>query len=131
MEMNEKYTEMFEEAFNNLDTWEQVAINNDYVNNGGYGHEILQNSEEDINQYFSSPYDALMAVNDYNPNDEYMWVNGLGELNSGSNFSDIDFASIEEMAEYYYFRPTYLKDFKDFNEWYEAVEYGIDEEDDE
>lgn len=131
MEMNEKYAEMFADAFNNLDTWEQVAVHNNYVADGGYGDEILPNEEEEINQCFSSPYKALMAMDEYNPNDEYMWVNDLGHLNSGNYSSDLPFADLGEMAEYYYCRPTYLKEFENFNEWYEAVEYGIDDEDEE
>lgn len=131
--MNERINELFADCFGNLDTWAKVCVHNYYITYGdGCGEEILENTEDELNMIFTTPYEVLQAITDeYNVNDDYMWVDGLGNLYSADSENEIPLANVDEMAEYFYENPSYLKDFKEFNEWYYAVEYGFDEDDEE
>lgn len=118
--------------FNNLPTWAKVAVHNNYVENGGYGDIIEENTEENLNEYFGSPYEALQAVcSDFNLMDDWMWVDDLGNLHSTDLDNNLPFADIEDIAEHYLENPTYLKDLDEFDDWYDAYENGIDDEEEE
>ena len=130
----ERYNEIFAECFENLETFEKVAIHNYYVTEGdGYGEMICENTEDFINEMFPNAYDVINSIGRYNINDDWAWVDDLGNLYSADSESEMELSDVDEMAEYYYDNPSYLKDIKGMDEWYDAVEWGIDdeEEDDE
>ena len=128
----ERYNEIFAECFENLETFEKVAIHNNYVIEGnGYGNEICENTEDFINEMFPNAYDALNSIGRYNINDDWAWIDDLGNLYSADSESEMELSDVDEMAEYYLDRPSYLKDIKGMDEWYDAVEWGLDEDEDE
>ena len=128
----ERYNEIFAECFENLETFEKVAIHNNYVIEGnGYGNEICNNTEDFINEMFPNAYDAINSIGRYKINDEWAWIDDLGNLYSADSESQMELSDVDEMAEYYLERPSYLKDFKGMDEWYDAVMYGLDEDEEE
>lgn len=129
---NEKYNEIFIECFENLETFEKVAIHNNYVTNGdGYGDEICENTEYFINESFPNAFDAINSIGRYSVNDEWAWIDDLGNLYSADNESEMELSDVNDMAEYYFENPSYIKDIKGMSDWYDAVEYGLDDEEDE
>ena len=59
----ERYNEIFAECFENLQTFEKVAIHNNYVIEGnGYGNDICSNTEDFINEMFPNAYDAINSI---------------------------------------------------------------------
>ena len=128
----ERYNEIFAECFENLETFEKVAIHNNYVTEGnGYGNEICDNTEDFIDAVFPSAYDALNSIGRYNINDDWAWVDDLGNLYSADSESEMELSDVDEMAEYYYDNMSYLKDIKGMDEWYDAVYFGLDEEEED
>ena len=128
----ERYNEIFAECFENLETFEKVAIHNYYVTEGdGYGDEICENTEDFINEMFPSAYDAINSIGRYNINDDWAWVDDLGNLYSADSESEMELSDVDEMAEYYYDNPSYLKDIKGMDEWYDAVYFGLDDEEED
>ena len=128
----ERYNEIFAECFENLETFEKVAIHNNYVTEGGgYGEMICENTEDFINEMFPNAYDAINSIGRYNINDDWAWVDDLGNLYSADSESEMELSDVDEMAEYYLARPSYLKDIKGMEEWYDAVEWGLDEDEDD
>ena len=128
----ERYNEIFAECFKNLETFEKVAIHNNYVTEGGgYGEMICENTEDFINEMFPNAYDAINSIGRYNINDEWAWVDDLGNLYSAGIESEMELSDVDEMAEYYLARPSYLKDIKGMEEWYDAADFGLDEDEDE
>ena len=125
----ERYNEIFAECFENLETFEKVAIHNNYVTEGGgYGEMICENTEDFINEMFPNAYDAINSIGRYNINDDWAWVDDLGNLYSADSESEMELSDVDEMAEYYLARPSYLKDIKGMEEWYDAVEWGLEED---
>lgn len=130
--MSEKIKELFVECFDNLETFEKVAIHNYYVTEGnGYGDEICENTEDFINESFPNAFDAINSIGRYSTNDEWAWVDDLGNLYSADSESEMELSDTEEMAEYFAENPSYLKDIRGMSEWYDAIEYGLDEDEEE
>lgn len=128
----EKYNEIFAECFESLDTFEKVCIHNYFVTEGdGYEAEIYENTEDNIEMLFPSSYDALNSIGRYNTNDDWMWVDDLGNLYSADYESEMELSDVDEMAEYFFSNPSYLKDFKGMSDWYDAIEYGLDEDEED
>ena len=128
----ERYNEIFAECFENLETFEKVAIHNNYVTEGnGYGNMIFENTEDFIDGIFPSAYDALNSIGCYNINDDWAWIDDLGNLYSADSESEMELSDVDEMAEYYLDRPSYLNVIKGMEEWYDAVEWGLDEDEDD
>lgn len=128
----ERYNEIFAECFENLETFEKVAIHNNYVTEGnGYGNEIFDNTEDFINEMFPNAYDAINSIGRYNINDDWAWIDDLGNLYSADSESEMELSDVDEMAEYYLEHPSYLKDTKGMDEWYYAAVYGLDEDEEE
>ena len=128
----ERYNEIFAECFENLETFEKVAIHNNYVTEGGgYGEMICENTEDFINEMFPNAYDAINSIGRYNINDEWAWVDDLGNLYSADSESEMELSDVDEMAEYYLARPSYLKDIKGMEEWYDAAYFGLDEDEED
>ena len=128
----ERYNEIFAECFENLENFEQVAIHNNYATEGnGYGNESFNNTEDFINEMFPNAYDAINSIGRYNINDDWAWIDDLGNLYSADSESEMELSDVDEMAEYYLEYPSYLKDTKGMDEWYDAVMYGLDEDEDE
>lgn len=130
--MSEKIKELFSECFDNLKTFERIAIHNYYVTEGnGYGDEICENTEDFINESFPNAFDAINSIGRYNTNDDWAWVDDLGNLYSADSESEMELSDTEEMAEYFAENPSYLKDIRGMSEWYDAIEYGLDEDEEE
>ena len=128
----ERYNEIFAECFKNLETFEKVAIHNNYVIEGnGYGNEICENTKDIIDAVFPSAYDALNSIGRYNINDEWAWIDDLGNLYSADSESEMELSDVDEMAEYYYDNMSYLKYIKGMDEWYDAVYFGLDDEEED
>ena len=126
----ERYNEIFAECFENLETFEKVAIHNNYVTEGD-GEMICENTEDFINEMFPNAYDAINSIGRYNINDEWAWVDDLGNLYSADSESEMELSDVDEMAEYYLARPSYLKDIKGMEEWYDAAYFGLDEDEED
>ena len=128
----ERYNEIFAECFENLETFEKVAIHNNYVTEGGgYGEMICENTEDFINEMFPNAYDAINSIGRYNINDEWAWVDDLGNLYSADSESEMELSDVDELAAYYLARPSYLKDIKGMEEWYDAAYFGLDEDEED
>ena len=125
-----KIDELFVECYDNLETWEKVAVHNHYADAVGEPL-IYENGEDFLNSMFATPYDAISAMGDYHHYDDYAWMDGLDNLNSADDEDGLPLADADDMADYYYHHPCYLKDFKAFNEWYDAEENGLEEDDEE
>ena len=97
----------------------------------GYGNDICSNTEDFINEMFPNAYDAINSIGRYNINDDWAWIDDLGNLYSADSESEMELSDVDEMAEYYLEYPSYLKDTKGMDEWYDAVMYGLDEDEDE
>ena len=125
-----RYNEIFAECFKNLETFEKVAIHNNYVIEGnGYGNEICENTEDFIDAVFPSAYDAISHLDrHYSIKEEWAWVDGDGYLHSSDRECELELSDVDEMAEYYLANPSYLKYFEGMKKWYDAVEHGLDEE---
>lgn len=77
--------EAFVEIFNNLDLSDRVAIYNEYhlEYGGGYDDNIFEFDDDNINELFSTPMDALRAAHFGNIeswNDPYFRLNGYGNI---------------------------------------------------
>ena len=124
----ERYNEIFAECFENLETFEKVAIHNNYVIEGnGYGNEICENTEDFIDAVFPNAYDALNSIGRYNINDDWAWIDDLGNLYSADSESEMELSDVDEMAEYYFANTSFLKHFEGMKKWCDAVEHGLDE----
>ena len=130
--MNNKLFDIFCECFNNLETWEKIAIHNDFASKTGTEEEIFNNDEETLNILFNSAYDVLQSItDDYHVNDEYCWNDELGNLNSGDTEDELPLAELDELFAHYCDFPSYLKEIKGMSEFYDAWAYGIEEDEKE
>lgn len=135
--MNEKILELFTDAFYNTPFWLRVALSNDCVEDGYDGEHIYDNDEETFDELYSTPSEAISSLHyQYSFDDDYCYEDGYGKLVSFSDdgeikYEDLPLASVEDMAEYFYNHPTSLKEYHEFDEWYDAVEYGIGVDDEE
>ena len=124
----EIYNEIFSECFDNLYTSDKVAIHNNYVTEGDvYGDVISENTEDFIDKNYPSAYDAIKHIKHYSINDEWAWFDELGYLYSAGSESEMELSDVDEMAEYYFANPSFLKHFEGMKKWYDAIEHGLDE----
>lgn len=126
--MDSRYNELFEDGWKSLELWAKVAVHNNYVGDDAYGNYISDNTEDFINGCFNSPFDIINSMGEYSVSDDYAWIDDSGNLYSGDREKELPLADVDDMAEYYYNHPSYLKDFMEFDEWYDAVENGFDED---
>lgn len=117
------YIEIFAKCFADLETSEKVALHNYYVTmyDDACGNEIFENSEDFINERFPTPYDAINSIGRYNINDDWAWIDDLGKLYSADSESEMEFADVDDMAEYYFHLASYLKNVKGMEEWFKLV----------
>lgn len=122
-------SKLFNKCFKNLETFEKVAIHNNYVNEGdGCGNEICANTEDFINENFPNAFDAINSIGRYSTTDEWAWIDDLGNLYSANSESEMELSDTEDMAEYYSKNPSYLKDIRGMSDWYDELENGLNEE---
>ena len=126
----ERYNEIFEECFGNLETFEKIAIHNNYITeDDAFGYIVSENREDFIDKMFPSAYDAIRHLDrHYSVKEEWAYVDDDGYLHSADRECELELSDIDEMVAYYLTNPSYLKDFEGMKKWYDAVEHGLDEE---
>lgn len=132
----EKLIELFIEGYENCELGSKIAIHNVYVRetNCGCEDEIESNDEDFFNTFFEGkPMEAVRAslYGDYRYNDEYVWFNSCGNLESGDYEGQLPLRDAEEMAEWFiehYDEVEYITEMGDFCD---ACEEGDDEEEEE
>lgn len=131
----EKLIELFIDGYENCELGSKIVIHNIYVRevNCCYENEIESNDEDFFNTYFEGkPMDAVRAASygNYNYNDDWVWFNAYGNLESGCFEGDLPLLDAEEMAEWFiehYDEVDYITEMGDFCG---ACEEGDDEEED-
>ena len=110
----EKLIKLFVECFDNSELSSKIEIHNNYVmeNDCGMEDKIEINDEEFFDTFFEGkPMEAVRAVfyGDYRYNDEYVWFNVYGNLESGDYEEQLPLRDAEEMAEWYMENPNQLQ----------------------
>lgn len=132
----DKLIELFVECYNNCELSSKIAIHNIYVRetNCGLENEIESNDEYFFNTFFEDkPMEAVRAsfYGDFRYNDDWVWFNVYGNLESGDYEEQLPLRDAEEMAEWYiehYDEVDYITEMGDFCD---ECEEGYDEEEEE
>lgn len=132
----DKLIELFVECYNNCELSSKIAIHNIYVRetNCSCENEIERNDKDFFNMFFDgNPMEAVRAsfYGDFSYNDDWVWFNAYGNLESGDYEEQLPLCDAEEMAEWYikhYDEVDYITEMWDF--CYECEE-GDDEEEEE
>lgn len=132
----DKLIELFVECYNNCELSSKIAIHNIYVRETNYGleNEIESNDEDFFNTFFEDkPMEAVRAsfYGDFRYNDDWVWFNAYGNLESGDYEEQLPLRDAEEMAEWYiehYDEVDYITEMGDFCD---ECEEGDDEEEEE
>lgn len=132
----DKLIELFVECYNNCELTTKIDIHNIYVRETSsyYDDEIAHNDDEFFNMFFeNNPSGAVRASSfgDFRYNDDWVWFNGYGNLETGNYEDQLPLRDAEDMAEWYidhYDEVDYITEMVDFcNE----CEEGVDEEEEE
>ena len=131
----EKLVELFVEGYETCELSSKIEIHNIYIRetNGGCGYEIESNDEDFFNTFFEGkPMEAVRAsyYGDFRYNDDFVWLNAYGNLESGDNEEEIPLCDAEEMAEWYidnYEELDHIKEMGDFCDTCEEGEYDEDD----
>ena len=131
----EKLVELFVEGYENCELSSKIEIHNIYIRetNGGCGYEIESNDEDFFNTFFEGkPMEAVRAsyYGDFRYNDDWVWFNTYGNLESGDNEEEIPLCDAEEMAEWYIDNYEELDHIKEMGDFCDACEEGEYDEDD-
>lgn len=104
MTIREQLSESLENLdFHNLVTlWNQCCIDCNYTD--GYIHE---NNEYEIENSFSSPWEALRSSYSYSTDDDYFSFDGYGRLNSFSEMCSYCPIQIGDLADWLESHPEY------------------------
>lgn len=98
----------------------------------GIDIEIMDNNSDVLNSLFDSPAEALGSVGaNFSLLDSYMWFEEYDILCNGTNDADLPLDNVWDMAEYYIENPSFLKDLHGMDKFYDALENGIGDLDDE
>lgn len=132
----DKLIELFVECYNNCELTSKIAIHNIYVRETScsYENKIESNDEDFFNTFFENkPMEAVRAsfYGDYRYNDDWVWFNAYGNLESGDYEEQLPLRDAEEMAEWYiehYDEVDYITEMGDFCD---ECEEGDDEEESE
>lgn len=129
----EKAVELFIECWSVLDRSDKVEVHNIYARENDPDDEIFENTEDFLDENFSSPSEAVRAATygDYRYTDDYVWFNGLANLESSDY--DLPFEDVNTLAEWFIEEDNigeidYMDDFADFVEY---MENGGEEEDED
>lgn len=133
MEMTEKLKELFVEAWDEMDVDLKVKISNMYCESNRITTSIEANNDDFLNNNFSTPSDAVRAVlfGSYNYGDDFVWFDGYGNLASGSYECDLPLEDVEVISEYYIENPSEIEWCSELSEFFDACEYGFDEDETE
>ena len=131
----EKLVELFVEGYETCELSSKIEIHNIYIRetNGGCGYEIESNDEDFFNTFFEGkPMEAVRAsyYGDFRYNDDWVWFNAYGNLESGDNEEELPLCDAEEMAEWYidnYEELDHIKEMGDFCDTCEEGEYDEDD----
>ena len=131
----EKLVELFVEGYENCELSSKIEIHNIYIRetNGGCGYEIESNDEDFFNTFFEGkPMEAVRAsyYGDFRYNDDWVWFNTYGNLESGDNEEELPLCNADEMAEWYienYEELDHIKEMGDFCDACEEGEYDGDD----
>lgn len=134
--VNEKKAiELFIEGWDEVSLSTKIAIHNEYCSENCSDNEIFDNDGDFIDEYFSSPSEAVRAAyyGDYRVSDHYVWFNGYANLESGEFESDLPLEDTRTLAEWYlqdtdYAPSDYIEEFTDL---YDYLENDGDEDEDE
>lgn len=116
-------------AWDDLSDDEKIAKFNEWASDFNSDYQVYENEEYLINEFFSNPYDAILAASlgGYDPNDQYFAFNGYGNL--------ISFYTSKLLAEYI---PMFLPDIlrwmvsnEDFGDYADEVNGDEDEDEDD
>lgn len=116
-------------AWDALDDDDKIAKFNEWASDFNSNYQVYENEEYLINEFFSNPYDAILAakLGGYDPNDQYFAFDGYGNL--------ISFHTSKLLAEYI---PMFLPDIlrwmvsnEDFGDYEDEVNGDEDEDEDE
>lgn len=130
MEMTEKLKELFIEAWEGMDIDTKVKISNKYYESNRIDTNIEYNDDDFLNNNFSKPSDAVRAIlfGSYSYRDVFVWFDGYGNLASGSYECDLPLEDVEIISEYYIENPSEIEWCSELSEFYDACEYGFDED---
>lgn len=130
-----KVVELFIQGWDEVSTDTKIAISNEYCRENGYENEIFENTDDFLDEMFSSPSEAVRATSygEYSFSSDYVWFNGNGNLESGSFESDLPLEDARTLAEWYVednsnIPYVYIEEFTDL---YEYLENDGDEEDED
>ena len=115
--------EQFKEKFEELDFSERLFIYNEYCRNTCNEDDIYEFTEDIVNEFFGSPYDAMRAMHFGEVkswNDEYFRFNGYG------NFVSLCQTEAEEMI-----NDSLREIFDNEDSWRYNIDDDFDEEEDE
>ena len=131
----EKLVELFVEGYENCELSSKIEIHNIYIRetNGGCGYEIESNDEDFFNTFFEGkPMEAVRAsyYGDFRYNDDWVWFNTYGNLESGDNEEELPLCNADEMAEWYIENYEELEHIKEMGDFCDACEEGEDDGDD-
>lgn len=132
-----KAIELFVEAWNDIPLEDKISIHNSYCVVNNYEYEIFSNEDDFINEYFSTPAEAVKAAvfGHYSYGDDYVWFNGYANIESGSFEDTLPLTSAQELAEWFvknenYSDIDYLDEMSDFIEYMENRDENDEEEED-
>lgn len=130
-----KVIELFIQGWDEVSTDTKIAINNEYCRENGYENEIFGNTDDFLDEMFSSPSEAIKAVSygEYCCSDDYVWFNGYSNLESGSFESNLPLEDARTLAEWYVEDNNNIPDvyIEEFTELYDYLENDGDDEDED
>lgn len=135
--VNEKKAiELFIEDWDEISLSTKIAIHNEYCSENCADNEIFDNDDNFIDEYFSSPSEAVRAAyyGDYRVSDPYVWFNGYANLESGEFENDLPLEDERTLAEWYIQDnnnrlPEFVEEFTNLCDYLEND--GDDEDEDE
>ena len=131
----EKLVELFVEGYETCELSSKIEIHNIYIRetNGGCGYEIESNDDDFFNTFFEGkPMEAVRAsyYGDFRYNDDWVWFNTYGNLESEDNEEELPLCDAEEMAEWYIDNYEELDHIKEMGDFCDSCEEGEYDEDD-
>lgn len=119
---NKKLIDLFLENYENCSLSSKIEIHNTYVRECSYSgeDEIEDNDEDFFNTFYENkPMEAVRATfyGKYRFNDDYVWLNAYGNLDSGTYESQLPLTNAEDMAEWYvenYNELSYITEMESF-----------------
>ena len=129
----DKLVELFVDGYENCELSSKIAIHNTYIRetNCSCDGEIERNDEDFFDTFFAGkPMEAVRAsfYGDFHYNDDWVWFDAYGNLESGNFEDQLPLRDAEEMAEWYiehYEEVEYITEMGDFCD---ACEEGENEE---